>query len=332
LFSVLPTPGVGVVLTCATLWLATTQPAAAQEPSYRRLLSLPVATDTIGYPRSVHADLHTGEVFVCDARLNRILIFDDEGLYVYEIPGGDVFTSPRDVAVDPSGFLVVAVNHHGRPAMLELDFDGLFLGEVALSGLPPDAPPPRIASVALSPTGDRLYALDEAALRLWIADRDGVVQSSVELAAGLSEKERRDIILGHVDVYGETVIVAVARHSEIRTFDLDGGSERRIGVRGTAPCTIAFPTAAALADDGEMVIVDKQRMVLVRWDPRNNRCLGDYLGFGSAPGMLYYPMDLALDRSGRVFIGQGFQGRVQMYDGMKPASAPPPVGAPQPSQ
>ena len=63
-------------------------------------------------------------------------------------------------------------------------------------------------------------------------------------------------------------------------------------------------------------------MVVLRWNRRANRCLGDYLGLGAAPGYLYYPMDLALDRNGHIYVAQGFDGRVQMYSGMIPAPAP----------
>jgi sugar lactone lactonase YvrE len=299
---------------------ATAGAAGAQEPAYVRRLSLPVAEDMIGYPPGVTADPHTGEVFVCDARLNRVLVFDSEGLFLYEMPGGDAFTGPQDVAVDPDGRLVVAANRDRHPAMVELDFDGLFLREVRLSGLPEGAAEPIVGSLALSPGGDRLYALDSANLRVWISDRDGRVRSSIDLAAGLSEKEGRDLIPGHVDVYGETVVLALPSFSQIHLFDLDGNRRKVLGNRGTAPCTLAFPTAAALAGGDELVIVDQQRMFILRWSVGSNRCLGEYIGLGDAPGYLYYPMDIALDRSGQLFVSQGFEGRVQMYRGMTPAA------------
>ena len=143
---------------------ALSPPALAQEPAFVRQLSLPVADDLIGYPRGVVADGHTGEVFVCDTRRGRILIFDTEGIFLHEIPGGDVFSAPRDLAVDPEGYLVVAANHQRRSALIELDFDGLFLGEIRLSGLPEDAVEPALVSVALSSDGARIYALDAANL------------------------------------------------------------------------------------------------------------------------------------------------------------------------
>jgi hypothetical protein len=305
--------------------------AAAQAPAYVRRLVLPVAEDQIGYPPGVTADPHTGEVFVCDSRLNRILVFDSEGLFLYEMPGGDAFSAPQDVAMDPEGRLVVAASRDRHPAVIELDFDGLFVREVRLSGLPEGAAEPNVGSLAISPRGDRLYALDGQNLRVWIANRNGEVQGSIDLAPGLSPKEARDFIPGHVDVYGETVLVSVASFSQVRLFDLDGNPGKVLGTRGTAPCKLAFPTAAALAGEDELVIVDQQRMLVLRWSVSSNRCLGEYLGLGDAPGYLYYPMDLALDRSGQLFVSQGYEGRVQMYRGMTPAAAAAGLAAPRPA-
>jgi DNA-binding beta-propeller fold protein YncE len=309
-------------LFAALLLAAVAARAAAQEPGYVRRLVLPVAEDAIGYPTGVTTDPHTGEVFVCDARMNRVLVFDAEGLFLYEMPGGDAFTGPQDVAVDPAGLLVVAASHERRPAVVELDFDGRFLREVRLSGLPDGAAEPQITSLAVSPRGDRLYLLDQSSLRVWMSDRDGAVRGSIDLAASLPEKQARDLIPGHVDVYGETVLVALPSNSQVRLFDLDGKPGPILGMRGTAACTLAFPTAAALAGDDELVIVDQQRMLVLRWSVPSNRCLGEYIGLGDAPGYLYYPMDLALDGKGQLFVAQGFEGRVQMYRGMTPAPAP----------
>ena len=304
--------------------VATAAPVASQEPVYSRRLELPIAGDAISYPRGVTADPHTEEVFVCDSRRKRILIYDGEGRFKFQIPGGDVFSAPHDIAIDPDGYLVVVANHQRRRTLIELDFDGLFLRETPLTGLPVTSMEPMIHSVALSPAGDRIYAVDTANLRLWIADRDGAITSSVDLAPGLSEEERQDVILGRVDIYGETVLLAVPSSAAIRLFDLDGNDRGNVGQRGGGFCKLGRPVAAALTRNGELVIVDQQRMVVTRWARQGNRCLGEYYGLGNRPGYFYFPMDLALDGQGRLYVSQGYQGRVQMYEGMAPAAAPPP--------
>jgi len=308
----------GVLVALAT----TTAPLSAEEPVYSHRLQLPTIADAIGYPRSVTADPHTDEVFVCDTRRGRLLIYDGRGIFKTQITGGDVFSAPSDIAIDPEGYLVVVGNFERRRALIQLDFDGLFLGEIALTGLPEGSAEPFISSVALSPTGDRIYVVDTANLRLWLADRDGSVTASVDFAPGLSEEERRDVIIGHVDVFGETVLVAVPSSAEIRVFDLEGESRGKVGRRGGTFCGLGRPVAAALSDNGEVVIVDQQRMVIQRWVLSGNRCVDEHYALGNAPGYLYYPMDLALDAQGQLYVSQGFEGRVQMYKGMAPVAGP----------
>lgn len=303
--------------------IATTAPLASQELVYLQRLEMPAAGDAIGYPRAVEADPHTEEVFVCDSRRNRILIFDGEGRFKFQITGGDVFSAPSDIAIDAEGYLVVVANHQRRRTLIELDFDGLFRREIRLTGLPPESAEPILQSMALSPAGDRIYAVDTENLRLWIADRDGAIITSVDLAPGLSEKEKEDVMLGRVDVYGDSVLLALRSAAAIRIFDLDGRARGQVGERGGAYCRLGRPIAAALTDSGEMIIVDQQRMVITRWTVEGNRCRDEYYGLGNRPGYLYFPMDGTLDGQGQLYVSQGYQGRVQMYEGMAPAIVPP---------
>lgn len=299
-------------------WCLAAAPAVAQggAPVYSHRLDLPVAADALVSSDAVTADLVTGEVFVCDARRNRIVIFDAEGTFRYQIPGGDVFGYPRDLAVDPDGRLVVLANHQGRTAVVELDFDGLFLREVVLTGLPEDAAEPNPISLALSPAGDRIYLVDVENLALWIADREGAVVGSVDLAKGVEEGRRADRFLGRVDVYGDRVLVAVPSEGQVWQYSLDGELKGRLGSKGTGRCLLASPNAAALTEDGGAVVLDQQKMMITTWALSGNRCLAQHYGIGAAPGFLYFPSDLALDARGRIYVTQGFQGRVQVYEGL----------------
>jgi DNA-binding beta-propeller fold protein YncE len=288
--------------------------AAGDEPHYARRLQMPTAGDRMTQPRAVHADLHTGEIFVCDTRNHRIVIFDRDGFFSYEIRGGGIFRSPRDVAVDPEGYIITVVLQRGVSGLVSLDFDGRFIEEIPLAGLPEGSGTPDVLSVALSPSGDRLYALDQANMRLWIASREGMILSSIDLAEGLDEEEALEQLLGHVDVYGDRVLVTVPTTGLTALHDLDGAPRGNVGRKGTAPCQTGFPVAAALGSDGTVLVLDNQRALFTRWDPEDNRCLGEYSGFGNAPGALYRPSDLALDGEGRIYVSQGFEGRVQVFE------------------
>ena len=315
---------VALVVDLLILGGVTAQEAPAG-PVYVQRLDLPVAADGLLSSDSVTADLATGEVFVCDARRDRIVIFDAEGLFRHQIVGGDAFGAPRDLAVDPEGRLIVLATRGGRTALLELDFDGLFLREIELTGLPEDAAEPNPTSLALSPAGDRLYVVDVENLALWIAGRDGAVTGAVDLGRELDERERRNRFLGRVDVYGDRVLVAVPSEGQVWTYSLDGELRGRLGSKGTSRCQLAAPNAAALDAAGNALVVDQQKMVLTLWALAGNRCQGEHYGIGAAPGFLYFPHDLALDARGRAYVAQGFEGRVQVYEGLRPAERAPPA-------
>ncbi len=294
--------------------------ALAQEPIYQKLLKPPAVRDGVSFAGSVTADLAAGEIFVTDVRNNRILIFDAEGLFRFQINGGDVFSAPLEVAVDPQGFLLVIATYQLQRSLIELDFDGLFLRAIEFKNIPEDAPQPKIDSVALSPSGETIYVLDRRNLLLWITDRTGDVQSVTDLAIGLSEEERLGFLLRHVDAYADTVLIPFPRTGEIGLFDPDGKPRERVGIKGTGPCKLGLPSAAALDADGNLVIIDQQRSMIVRWSLSDGRCLGDYYGLGAAPGFLYYPSDLVLDGQGRLYVSQGYEGRAQVYEGLPPAA------------
>ena len=271
----------------AGLLLATVGSSLAQspptKPEYSRRLDLPFRGDTLGFSRSVTADLQTGEIFVCDWRFNRIAIFDERSLYRYLISGGKMFSSPADIAVDPEGYLLVL------PAMgasfVLMDFDGLFLEEFELNSFPvPDLPKPMITSIALSPDGRRIYAADQVNYRIWISDRGGKVIGEINLGEERDEKELRDLLLGHVDAYGDTLLVAVPSDGLVYLYDLDGRRQGLVGRKGTATCHTAFPVAAALDRDGNVVILDNQRALGMVWRRSDNTCLLQFTGFGNAPG------------------------------------------------
>ncbi len=314
-----------LAIAAACLILAPPLGRAVQDrgvPGYLKRLSLPGAGDRLRQPLAVHADLHAGEIFVCDRLNHRIVIFDERGLYAYEIRGGGVFSTPIDVAVDPDGLIVLLAYRGTERTLMRLDFDGRPLGTFALSGLPDGSRAPRPISIALAPDGSRLYVLDEENFRLWIADRDGRVSGSFDLLTGLNERQARDQILGQVDAYGDVVLVGLPMLGAVQLLGPDGGSLGLIGIKGTGVCQMAFPVSAALDMEGNVVVLDRQRTLMTVWTTSDRRCTGEISGIGRRPGLLYQPADLALDARGRIYVSQGFEGRVQVFEHRAGAAGP----------
>jgi hypothetical protein len=287
---------------------------------YVERLQPPGTADVLVQPLSVHADPHTAETFVCDRSNHRVVIFDGKGLKRYSMPGGSTFRTPLDMAVDAEGYIFLLAYFQRQRGLVELDFDGKLVRDVTLEDLPEDAEPPHLVSLALSPVGDRLYLLDQANLRLWIASRAGRVLGSVDLGAGLTEKDAQETILGHVDAYGDLVLVAVPTEGKVHLLERDGQRRGAVGIRGTGPCQTAFPVAAALDEAGNVVVLDRRRALGMVWRPEGNRCLGEFSAIGTSPGALYQPADMSLGPKGRLYISQGFEGRVQVFSYAPPGT------------
>ena len=95
---------------------------AEDDMTYSRLLRLPSRSDVFGDPRAVTADRRTGEIFVADSRFHRVAIFDADGAFRYLFTGGDVWSAPVDIAVDPDGYvlLLATVGGKTRPRLARL--------------------------------------------------------------------------------------------------------------------------------------------------------------------------------------------------------------------
>lgn len=296
-----------------------------KRPLYSKKLQMPLRGDEFRSPQSVVAELVADEVFVCDPLYHRIAIFDRDGLFKYEITGGITFRAPIDLAVDADGFLYVLGTHKGDPGIVHLDFDGRFLGFHPLNGLPGDPQYLSLRSIAISHQARRLYIVDQWTHKLYITDLTGNVEGYYDFEEGRTEDEIENLRLGRVDVYGDSVLMAVVSDGDVLMLDLDGNLQRRVGQKGATECMLMWPTAAALDELDRVIILDLQRSLFQVWDPEANKCLYEYYGFGGQPGALYNPRDIALDRNGQIFIAQGYDGRVQMYPGAEPAAflAPP---------
>jgi DNA-binding beta-propeller fold protein YncE len=301
------------------------------DPTYVKRLRPPASGDRFHRPSGITTDLHTGEVFVCDSRGHRIVIFDSQGLYRHQILGGSLLRSPLDVAVDPEGYLFVTSVTGGKRSLFHLDFDGALVAEVDLASIEAETGrTPEILSVAITPTGDRLFVVDLASQRLWTLTREGGVLGSVDLIPDIEGEKREEQVLGKVDVYGDRVLVAVPTQGLVWVYDLEGRKLGHVGRKGSGPCQTGFPVAAVMDETGDVWILDRQRAMFMRWRLEGNQCLGQHYGFGNAAGAMYSPLDMTLDANGTLYVTQGFESRVQVYEGA-PRSAGVPGTVPEPA-
>jgi len=77
------------------------------------------------------------------------------------------------------------------------------------------------------------------------------------------------------------------------------------------PIPLQIPPAPRL-EDGEPFTLDRMRHVVLIFDEQHE-FLGEFGRVGYRGGDFYHPLGIAAAPDGRVWVAQGFEGRVQLY-------------------
>jgi sugar lactone lactonase YvrE/mono/diheme cytochrome c family protein len=109
--------------------------------------------------------------------------------------------------------------------------------------------------------------------------------------------------------------------AQVFEFDRMGKLLRRLGKAGVSqegPDTFTEPNAVVVAPNGTIFVADghtpnKGAARIVKFDAKG-RFLKQWGGHGSGPGQMDVPHTLALDSKGRLFVGDRWNNRVQIFD------------------
>jgi hypothetical protein len=81
---------------------------------------------------------------------------------------------------------------------------------------------------------------------------------------------------------------------------------------GSTPGKFAFPVDVAFGPEDTVLVLDRMRHVILVFT-QSHEFVTEYGRMGASPGAFYHPTSLAY-ASGRAYVAQGFEGRVQVYD------------------
>jgi DNA-binding beta-propeller fold protein YncE len=259
-------------------------------------------------PEGVFVDNKFDEVYVSDVGHNRIIVFDTSGLYKFEFSGNDIFGTPGDVVVDSLGFIYVIGS--GNSIYL-FDYDGLYLRELQLSGLPQGLTL-NINHLTIDES-DNLYIVDGTKAIIFIFDTQGTLRQQFSVLTDVSEKERREATFGAPRIFAGSIYLPVSTFGTVYVYDLSGNFVRNIGGEGTDIGTLNFPVDVAVSPDSVVMVLDKHRYNVVCFTI-DGQFLGEFGGMGFRPGWFYHPNSFAIDNVGRCYISQIYLNLVQVCD------------------
>ena len=110
--------------------------------------------------------------------------------------------------------------------------------------------------------------------------------------------------------------------ADVLEFDQSGKLLRTLGkpgVEGSGPDTFSEPTAVLVAPNGNIFVADGHEAGpgnaarIVKFDP-HGRFLKEWGGHGVEPGHFDTPHCLAMDSEGRLYVGDRWNNRIQVFD------------------
>jgi len=241
-----------------------------------------------------------GEVYAING--DSVSVFNASGMEIFRIDSDSSIGSIVDIVVASDQKLVMLVNKNSSTRLLQCNYRGEPLGEIALKGLPPelkDFAPSRIYG-----RDKQFYLVSTAGMRLVVIDEQGAFIQAIDLAKalGYSEQERYDSGIGGfaLDRDGGFVIIdSIA--GKLYTLASDGKTSKVYGRRGSRPGQFGVPTGVAVDRDGNYLVVDKLRCVVMAFD-RNFTFLLEFAKRGLGPGDLIAPDDIVVDNANRAYI------------------------------
>jgi DNA-binding beta-propeller fold protein YncE len=282
--------------------------ARADQPLFRYESTLSLTSGPVGQSRpvAVTCDPVIGEVCVTDIRQTSLHILNRHDIELFRTSAVARLAYPLDGCVDPGGRLVC----------LDRSNEGLYtLKRLNAYGEPDSfavAPPLENwnpAHLTIARDGNYLTLDAGHGLLAKHSSETGRMIWSRQVVTTAGE----DLFLGRpCETAQGNIIIPGGNMRRILVLDEQGNTLRTFGEFGSAEGYVSFPVAAATTPDGMILILDRMRHKILAFD-QDCRFVSEFGSMGSASGQFYHPVAMAADAENRVYVAQGFQGRVQVF-------------------
>ena len=275
-------------------------------------------------PEGVAVD-SSGNVFVADTDNNRVVILDSDGTVTQTLTTGGVdagpFQYPSGVAVTPDGATLYVADWYNHCVQV-FTWDSTQYVYSTIIGVydtwgSGNAQFSNPQGVAVGPDGS-VYVADTSNRRIQKFDADGGYLTQWGEYGG-ANGQFWDPAGVTVDSEGN-VWVADTGNGRIQKFNADGDFLMTFGQGGSGPYRFSYPDDVAVAGDGTILVADTGNHCIKLYRPASfyedpPALLTAWGTSGTGNGDLYYPISIAIDAAGSVFVGNANNHRVQKFGG-----------------
>ena len=259
-------------------------------------------------PQGVAVDEEDNRIYVTQSAGSRsVAVFDLQGnaLSTLQTPSDGKDHNPLYVALDPITHDIF-VSDRGANAIYHYNVGGVLIGEVKPQGID------HMGTLAIAIDKDQnIYVADAASTpqRIVKFDEEGANVSTFGDTANLNFPN------GIALQQDGSILVSDSGNSRVIVFE-PNGTVRGSLARGSMDAALGMPRGIAVNQKGTVYVVDTVNQVVRVFasDPSGIPTFATSFGdVGEFDGQFNYPTGIALDSSGRVFVVDRDNGRVQVW-------------------
>jgi hypothetical protein len=299
--------GLAVAIACAS------GVSASPALEYEATLDVPRGEDRSSLPVAVTVNPRSGDPAACpdvcvtDAVTASGLVYDCSQVRVFGTGLIARLVAPADMTVLSSGGFVCTDGVLGGGRTIRcLNFFG------EPTTFAPEAPRHAWAPEHLLVTRDGNYVTTDPSLGL-LAKHDA--RTGALLWARDLDSEQSGEILGigkPAEAPDGRLYLPLGGDKRVAVLSADGESLESFGVAGTGAGRLAFPVGVAFCPDGNVAVLDRMRSVVLFYDSAHV-FQAESGQVGGGPRDFYYPNAIAAAPDGRIYVAQGFLGRVYVF-------------------
>lgn len=234
---------------------------------------------------------------------NRFRIFNESGMEIYQF-GNDTGLYIVDATTNGEGRIMGLSPADNSFSIVHFDFLGKVISRTGPKGLPGSFAGFRPNEIVWK--NGSIYLAEMTGMRIVVLDEDGNFIKGYDLIDVLDMEEKdRDIteMMGfNVDDEG-AILFTIAVHFRAYRLSPDGTVEF-FGHKGSAPGLFGIVAGIARDSKGNYLVADKLRSVIMIFD-REFHFITEFGYYGSRPGNLIRPEEIAVDSSDRIYVTQG---------------------------
>jgi DNA-binding beta-propeller fold protein YncE len=272
-------------------------------------------------------DPERNEIYTLHRRKNDIRIFDEHGMEIFVF--GEGFPTATDIAIGDDGNIFLLTTGYQSATLQLLNYRGDHVSEIPLENIP--AAYSGFVADQMVYRHRSLYLVDSEALIVIVVDARGFFKEAHDLNVALRPALPRDdrapgklenvdraeqklefIDLGGftVDGRGNMLFTVPVLFAAFRLSP--DGELQQFGRAGSGPGKFGVAAGIVTDDTGYVYVADRLRSVVLIFDPEL-RFRGEFGYRGNRPSNLIVPDDLAIDRSGNVYVGQAANRGVSVF-------------------